>query len=300
MRRYLNAALLVVLLIVLLLSAASKNIPSDRSAPVTPVSGSSWIHHLQMTIDQTRLAQMGGSSAPAATTRQEPDLVGADLNTGIHESFRLSGADLYRLNCQSCHGPAGTGAPPEINSLIEPVQATSAQVLEQRMAQRGMPMDPAMAHSLARDAERSIRDRLQHGGKHMPSFAQLRPEEVAALLAYLRQLAGVPGTRTEVLVNEPAAHVGEEIVKGTCHTCHDATGPAMRCMRGMGQRIPSLAGLPDTYGLDGMIRQVHDGSQMMMMCRQQMPALPFFTSNEIAAAYFYLQAYPPQAESSRR
>ncbi len=96
-------------------------------------------------------------------------------------------------------------------------------------------------------------------------------------------------------VKESGAHVGEQVIKGTCHICHDATGPGgtrmMIMMRGI---IPSLASLPDDHSLEGVIRQVQYGTRMMMMMRgNRMPPFPYFTDEEIAAAYLYLQAYPP-------
>ncbi len=280
----------------LLLAANSKNASLPKQVPVTAVSGPSWLNQRHLDLAGTQLARMGGSAAARDTARQEPNL-GTDLSAR-EEPFYLTGADLYRLNCQSCHSPSGGGAPPEINSLLPPVQATSRRLTLERAAQRGMPIAPAMAASMARDAEQAIRDRLQHGGKNMPSFAQLRPEEVNALFGYLRHLAQVPSARPDdLVVYEPAAHVGEEVVKGTCHTCHDATGNNGRCMMGMGMRggVPSLASLPDRVDVDAMINQVQDGSQMCTMCRHpRMPELPFFTDNEIAAAYLYLQAYPPR------
>lgn len=42
----------------------------------------------------------------------------------------------------------------------------------------------------------------------------------------LRELAGTPpGEGTGLVVPQSAARVGEHVVKGTCHVCHDATGP---------------------------------------------------------------------------
>ncbi|MGA3316819.1 MAG: NrfD/PsrC family molybdoenzyme membrane anchor subunit [Candidatus Korobacteraceae bacterium] len=58
-------------------------------------------------------------------------------------------------------------------------------------------------------AEASLRDRLQHGGKSMPSFEYLRADEVEALFGYLEKLAGVPPTKRDgLLVPESAARVG--------------------------------------------------------------------------------------------
>jgi hypothetical protein len=42
-----------------------------------------------------------------------------------------SGADLYRLNCQSCHGAEGTGSPPEIKSVLGLVQGSPLELVRQ-------------------------------------------------------------------------------------------------------------------------------------------------------------------------
>ncbi len=66
----------------------------------------------------------------------------------------------------------------------------------------------------------------------------------------------------------------------------------MAMMRGI---IPSLASLPADYSLSSVREQVHYGTRMMMMMSaNRMPPFPYFTDPEIAAAYLYLQAYPPR------
>ncbi len=283
---------------------------------VSPASGPSWLSHLGLTVSQTHMGQMGGTQPIPATARREPQ---AEANSGLHsemqkfiplwrsgsnqagtvfnEPFLLAGADLYRLNCRSCHGPDGKGSPPEINSLIGPVQAASAAMIERRMKARGTEISDDMAKQMAGEAEKSLRDRLQNGGKAMPPFKHLRGDEVEALLAYLDHLAGVPpGNHVPRLVTESAARVGEHMVKGTCQICHDATGPGgghMGMMRGV---IPSLASLTEEHSLSSLTNQVRYGSSgmMMMMGGSQMPPFSYLTDEEIAAAYFYLQAYPPQ------
>jgi mono/diheme cytochrome c family protein len=275
-------------------SAGAK--PSDSApqpSPMTAVEGPSWLKHLGITMSDTRMGQMGGSGIIPATARREPE-IGQQSGVG-GEQFELTGADLYRIDCRSCHGADGRGAPPEIHSLIGPVQGASPALIQRRMAARGAPISEQMAAQMASEAQKAIRDRLQNGGEKMPAFSYLRPDEVAALLAYLGKLAGVSGRGHVAVVSESAAHVGELVIKGTCHTCHDATGPGggrMMMMRGI---IPSLASLPYDYSLSSVIGQVQYGSSgmMMMMGGDRMPPFPYFTNEELAAAYFYLQAYPP-------
>jgi hypothetical protein len=64
-------------------------------------------------------------------------------------------------------------------------------------------------------------------------------------------------------------------------------------MRGI---IPSLASLPDEKTVQDVIRQIEYGSMpmMSMMGGQAMPAYPYVTEDEGAAAYLYLVEYPPK------
>lgn len=261
---------------------------------------------------------MGGTEPPDPTRRIEPepeggsgaarslvDAIGRFL-TGFRkggtadleeQSFVLGGADLYRLNCRSCHGPDGLGAPPEINSLIGSVQATSADLLMDRMKKRGTPIDRSMAEQLASPSGAELRSRLRKGGPKMPSFEHLRGDEVEALMGYLETLAGLPPTaRTRMLVPQSAARVGEHLVKGTCHVCHDATGPGGGHMAMMSGVIPSLESFPRQASVDSFVRQVQLGSSgmMRMMGGPEMPAFPYVTREEAAAGYFYIARYPPK------
>jgi len=212
----------------------------------------------------------------------------------MNESFVLTGADLYRMNCQSCHGPGGKGAPPEIQSLLDPVRGASPTLTMQRMQKLGRSIDRGMANDLAGQAEKTIRQRLQEGGEKMPPFRHLQGNEVDALLNYLKRLAGLPRSEwKDIQVAQSVARVGEHVVKGTCHTCHDATGPGGGHMAMMSGTIPSLASFPEQESLQNVVRQVEMGSSGMMG-GQTMPAYPYLTEDEVAAAYLYLAQYPPR------
>ncbi len=297
----------------------------EAGSPVTPVTGPSWLAHLGFAVSETRLGHMGGTGPQPGAGGEEPDLAArlqgqergmrsalrralsafgrsgdrADL---MDERFRLTGADLYRLDCRSCHGPAGEGAPPEIASLLGPVRATSAAATLKRMKARGTPIDEEMAKELASQAEADVRKRLQQGGEKMPSFEHLRGDEVEALLGYLQELAGVDaGKGRDLPVTQSVARVGEHLVKGTCHLCHDATGPGGHHAVMMGGLIPSLASLPQDDSLDSVLYKVERGSSGMMgmmgMMRrgEEMPAFPYLSQEEVTAAYLYLEAYPPRS-----
>jgi mono/diheme cytochrome c family protein len=290
---------------------------------VTPAHGPSWLKHLGiLDLRFTAMGEMGGYEPPPPSPREEPKFpiaeaqprgapgmgVGGmrgpfypnrrfspyELERMMNEKFVLAGGDLFRLNCRSCHGPNGDGAPPEIKSLIGPVQDTSPSIIEERMKKSGRPISEKLAKALASEAEESIRELLQKGGEKMPPFGHLDRDEVDALIQYLQQSVGVPESLgRQILVVQSVARVGEHLVKGTCQICHDATGPGIggtEMMRGI---IPSLASFPYEQSMQSLVWQVELGSRRMMMGGQRMPAYPYITKEEAAASYLYLVQYPP-------
>lgn len=230
-------------------------------------------------------------------------LLGVDdkaAGESLNAPFTLVGQDLYRLACQACHGPDGRGAPPGIHSLLDPVRATSPSLLEARQREQGRRLPPGMAKQLAAEAEKSLRDRLAHGGEKMPAvFPHLAGQEVVALVDYLKALAGVPEAEPSPRVPESVVRVGEHLVKGTCHICHPAVGPGashmMMSARGV---IPSLASMPEHMSPSGVLGKVRAGGQggMMMSRLSRMPVFRYLTDEEVVAAYLYLSRYPPQPE----
>ena len=276
--------------------------------PSDSVQGPSWLKHLGLTISQTQMGQVGGRVPDPAASDKKPELarpgnlqsiVQRLLSTFrshpeqsseiLNEKFVVAGSDLYRWNCQGCHGADGKGSEPEINSVLGPVQGTSAALTRARMEARGIDADDDMINQVTELADASLRDRLQHGGKNMPPFAYLRPDEVEALLGHLEKLAGVPPTkRAGLLVPESAARVGGHIERGTCHICHDATGPGAGQASMQQGTIPSLASIPKEHSLSGVVHQVQYGSCDVMKTTkwEVMPAYPYFTEEEITALYF--------------
>ena len=280
--------------------AGGRPIPKETPARVvkglriTPVEGDSWLRHLGTPFIASNMGRVGNwGASPSSAPGQPFSRVGPDGD------FVLSGADLYRLNCQSCHRADGWGVPPEINSLIGPVQATSPAMIRAQMKQRGIDLDAKTAKQLVSQAQAALRTRLQNGGEKMPPFRHLAREEVESLLAYLEELAGVPGAESrQIWLSESATRVGELLVKGTCHICHEASGPGLAVGVAMTASIPSLASLPiDRFPYE-MIRKVREGisrpTPMMMSNRGEMPIFSDVTPEEVAAAYAYLVRYPPR------
>jgi mono/diheme cytochrome c family protein len=290
------------------LSAAGSHPVSSNAVPggatpqvlsITPATGLSYLRRLGLTFDRSSMGRIGqftsavhASALPSADVKTITDLT--------RRVMTLSGADLYRLECQACHKADGTGAPPEINTLIDPVQGTSLVLWQRRMQTLGRTIDPAFARQVVSGAKADLRHRLVHGGQKMPSFDFLQDSEVEALVAYLDLLAGVPGAaQRQRTVAEPATRVGEYLVKGSCHICHDATGSWPTPEALLNGAVPPLSGLSTRHSLLELVEKVRRGAPVimgttLMVDRGRMPVFDYLTNDEAAAAYLYLAMYPPR------
>jgi mono/diheme cytochrome c family protein len=259
---------------------------------VTPVQGPSTLHQVHRTIEASSMGWGGQWSPPLNLTTPPP-------RAGTRGDFVLSGADLYRISCRACHRPNGEGAPPEINSIIGPIQSASVQWLTERMKAMGRPTDPAFIRELTSSTEADLRKRFKTGGHDMPSFDHLSDDEINVLRPFLDQMAGLPGAeRRQRYISEPSARVGELIVKGTCHICHDATGPetAPTAVSGI---IPPLSSMSHQKTFADFVRKVREGAPIPMgaagmSSRGRMPVFNYLSEPEAAAAYSYLSLYPPK------
>jgi mono/diheme cytochrome c family protein len=269
----------------------------NEAQPVTPVSGESWLNHLQRSFGDTSMGKTGRLGPPPGDSETQPARWQLGLLAPSGESTTMRGQDLFRLNCQSCHGEAGQGAPPEIRSVIDPVRGTVASLIVARMKQRGMEISSATAGEMAKEAQGALWKRLHEGGQDMPPFPQLNDTERLALLEYLKQLAKVPGAK-QATVNVSSLKIGEMIVKSTCHICHDATGvnpPPGQMELGA---IPPLETLTTRTDELEFIRKVTIGAPVMMgtpasLHRGRMPVFYYLTREEAADTYRYLSSYPP-------
>ena len=271
---------------------------SPLPAAVTPVQGPSNLERVGLSMETSGMGRTGlWGPSPGADPLQ---LANIAYSANVTRTSALSGADLYRLDCQACHQADGTGAPPEINGIVGPVQATSAAVMADRMKKLGRPITAAFAVQLATGSRKDLLDRLKNGGKKMPSFGHLTGKEVQALTAYLELLAKVPGAeKRQSVVTEPAARVGELLVKGTCHICHDATGRWPDPEALLQGAVPPLGSLATERAMYQVIRKVRHGTPVVMgralvSYRGRMPVFDYLTDDEVSAAYMYLLIYPPE------
>ena len=133
----------------------------------------------------------------------------------------------------------------------------------------------------------------------MPSFHYFSEAEIRSLVAYLKQLADVPGAEHEqVAIQESHDRIGELIVKSTCHTCHGATGLNPTSAELFEGAIPPLSVLPMRVNRAQLVRKVTSGAPVVMgtpssAYRGRMPVFSYLSEDEAADIYKYLTEYPP-------
>ena len=273
---------------------------ATQHTSVTAVEGESWISHLHKRFGETSMGRTSDlGPAPSSSEKEAPPWQ-LNLSPGFPVSpVTLHGSDLFRLNCRGCHKESGRGAPPEINSVIDPVRATSVAVITAEMKAAGREMSQSEIAAMAKEAKVMLLQRLHVGGEHMLPPV-LSEAEIRSLVAYLEQLSGVPGAeKKQLAVKESSYHVGEHIVKSTCHVCHNATGPNPSTQQILEGAIPPLATLTTRVGLPDFVRKVTKGAPITMgtpptSYRGRMSVFVYLSQDEAAAAYMYLSRYPPR------
>ena len=269
----------------------------QQLAPEKFVTGESWLSHLHRSFEETSMGKTGRLGPPDG---QAQDVAVELVRMDDKQTIPVHGSDLYRWNCRACHGESGLGAPPEINSVINPVRSSSAALVMERMKKVGMDMSPAEAGNLAGQSQEALLERLHKGGQDMPPFPHLNDAEIRPLLAYLRQLADVPGASAQqITIEETPERIGEHIVKSTCHVCHAASGPNPGPWQLAEGAIPPLSTLTNRVNQAQFIRKVTQGAPIAMgnpaiTCRGRMPVFEYLSEEEVAAAYLYLTRYPPR------
>jgi cytochrome c5 len=265
---------------------------------ITPVEGPSTLHHLGLTIEQSSMG-WAGQWSPAVSTPQSA----AEASTRSEPPggpFVLTGADIYRISCRACHKADGTGAPPEIHSLVGPVRSASVAWMTADMKARGRNLGAVFIRQLTTATEADLRTRLRQGGHNMPSFDQISEQEYAVLRPYLDDLAGLPNVRPKRhSITESADRVGELVVKGTCHICHDATQVGQRPTTVLNGVIPSLASFPSGKTSGDFVHKAKVGAEVPLsaggvMSRGRMPVFGYLTEQEVVSAYSYLMTYRPR------
>ena len=280
--------------------AASASKPAQDPI-VTPVAGPSWLNQLGLRYGETTLGRNTTALGPPPSA---PPVTPAPLPQAIGKPVVLSGADLFRLNCQACHGAEGKGSPPEIKSVLGAVQGSSLELVRRRMQQEGKAGATSAARAEAGRARTDLHSRVQKGGLRMPPLAHLNEADFVALYAYLTQLAGTPDASPQSRRTVSWSRLGEHVIKGTCHICHDAVGPRPTGEALAQGTIPAFTVLLEEKPVVDFVTKVRSGAAVrsgdpVFHYRGRMPVLSYLRDLEVAAGYMFLVDYPPQAGASK-
>jgi mono/diheme cytochrome c family protein len=298
MRSVLRVACGVVILAVMLpLPSSAQPPPSTSDASrdtVTPVSGPGWLTQLGVTLSQTSIGRGSGRYGP--TTRPADPPV---TSLVVPSSVTLTGADLYRLNCQACHGLTGGGAPPEVKSAVDPIRGVPIEVLRKQLKAQHQPEGQAAAQASPSRVRAGILLRMHQGGQRMPSREHLTDVELGLIFDYLTSLAADRPSAATRPETANWAQLGQHVVKGTCHICHDAVGPRPGDKAMVAGAIPSLASLMSSQSVADFVVKARTGAPVALPSigfahRGRMPVFDYLKDQEIAAAYMYLASHPPR------
>jgi mono/diheme cytochrome c family protein len=264
---------------------------------VTPVTGSSWLNRKGIKYRDTSLGRGAGRYGPGP---QEPAPERRPLALPRERSVQLTGADLYRLNCQACHRAEGTGATPEVRSLLPAVEGSSFEAMRQRLRAEGKAGAGTEARKAAAQARSDLYTRIQHGGQKMPPREHLQESDIDMLYAYLTELAGTPDARPLAAKTVSWERLGENVVKGTCHICHDAVGTSQAQPSPLNRDIPSFTTLLARKNVVDFITKATSGAptttgDLPFHTQGRMPVFYYLKDHEVAAAYLFLNTFPPQA-----
>jgi mono/diheme cytochrome c family protein len=260
---------------------------------VTPVAGPSWLNRLGIKYSESGLGRSGATYGPPPGERAATP---ASIPLQVGRPVVLTGADLYRINCQACHRAEGSGAPPEIKSVVAAVQGSSLELVRKQLQHKGA--SAAEARAQADRARADLFERIKKGGQKMPPLAHLQEADLTALYAYLTELAGTPDHPATARRTASWARLGEHVVKGTCHICHDAAGVRPTDQAMLQGAIPPLNILLQEKPIVDFLTKVRSGAAVTSAdarfhYRGRMPVFAHLRDIDVASAYMFLVDYPP-------
>ena len=249
---------------------AALALAAESAERVTAAAGPSLLTRLKTGVDAASFGRAGYVGAPPACA--EP---AAPAPAGwLVDGFDLTGEDLFRINCRSCHGVGAKGLGADIPSVLAKIRGAAQQ-----------------AAGGDTSGELSVRHRLLVGGQVMPSMAHLTAAESDLLLGYLGAIAGTGPGSTTATVHVPAVRVGEHVAKAVCQICHDAAPGRVRPPSD--QTLSALSEFPAKYSVRDFVHRVVRGGAMAPAPGHK-PRLDYLRREELEAAYVYLIGFPPE------
>jgi mono/diheme cytochrome c family protein len=270
------AAAVAIALLALVAAGVAIAAEGGGGSTITAASGPSVLTRLKTGFQFSSMGRAGYTGVAAGPATEAATPIPKDW---LVSGFEMTGEDVFRVNCRSCHGVGAQGLHPAIPNLLAKAREAA-----------GKGGDAAQRNEAAA-TEMAIRHRLLKGGMVMPSFEHLDAAEVEVLLGYLESLPSAQTPAPARRIRVPAARVGENVVKAVCQICHDATPGEQR--PAADQSLSTLSEFPVKYSVRDFVARVHATTTGGPGGHK--PRLDYLRPEEIEAAYVYLIGYPPVA-----
>ena len=220
-----------------------------------------WVFFAASPTAEKVAAQMAVGGAKA-----EVEAPGGEGGAPVNEALFNQGKELYAANCASCHQADGKGLPGVF---------------------------PGLAGSQVVADVKAALERITKGGNGMPAFNQLSPEELAAILTYIRndfgnhfggvsvdevqKLLGGGGQAAAPAADEGLLAEGEQVYLQNCASCHQPDGS------GMAPMFPALKGNANLKDAKFVIERILKG-------KGAMPSFAQLSDRQIAAVASFVRA----------
>ena len=208
-------------------TSARQEVPVPRTLEdpsVAPVVGPSWLTRRGVAYDRTNL----GVATRDALTRAPTDrTAAAATRDAAHACPRRRSALSTQLPGVSPRG-----------ETARPIRTLRSAANSRRCFVGG-----DQATTTTNVARTNLPDLIRHGTVLMPAREHLKDDDLDMLFDYLTQAADPIETARRARRVGSWARLGEHVVKGTCHICHDAVGPRTSPASVQKGEIPSLEAL---------------------------------------------------------
>jgi len=247
----------------------------DYDKPVGPAGASPWLYILSTVLVLTLVwvffavsptaedmaAQAAAVGAPAAEAAA-PEGTGAPVDQALFEK----GKEIYAAECAACHQANGEGMPPTFPAL--------------------------KGSKVVADTKAALDIILKGSDKGMPAFDKFSPEELAAILTYIRNAFGNNyggvsvdevkkllggGEAAAPAVDEALLAEGEQVYQQNCAACHQADGS------GMPPTFPALKGNANLKDAKLVIETILKGKGTGM------PPFAQLSDRQVAAVATYIR-----------
>ena len=247
----------------------------DYDKPIEKVGASPWLYILSTALVLTLVwvffavsPTAGEAAAQLAKKPAEHAAAAESQGSGapVDQALFEKGKEIYQAECAACHQADGKGMPPTF---------------------------PALAGSKVVADVKAAVEKITKGGNGMPAYDKFSPEELAAILTYIRNAFGNNyggvsvdevkailggGEAEKPAVDEALLAEGEKVYQAQCASCHQADGS------GMPPTFPALKGNAKLKDKKFTLERILKGTGAGM------PAFAQLSDREIAAVATYIRA----------